>query len=114
MTNITSHTLGIVLWDENAMEEYVFPMIPKMTAMPCEVKNAFGTAQANMKKAVVRIVEGESTVPDRVYARSAPARSSCRAFLPKGSPVEICYQYNTNQVLSVIVDAFRQAGEGHA
>ena len=27
-------------------------------------------------------------------------------FLPKGSPVELTYRYNTNQVLEVIVDAF--------
>jgi len=105
VTNITSHTLGIVLWDENAMEEYVFPMIPKMTAMPCEVKNAFGTAQANMKKAVVRIVEGESTVPSECTSLGT-CSVELPPFLPKGSPVEICYQYNTNQVLSVIVDAF--------
>ncbi len=105
VTNITSHTLGIVLWDENAMEEYVFPMIPKMTAMPCEVKNAFGTAQANMKKAVVRIVEGESTVPSECTPLGT-CSVELPPFLPKGSPVEICYQYNTNQVLSVIVDAF--------
>jgi molecular chaperone DnaK len=80
-------------------------MIPKMTAMPCEVKNAFGTAQANMKKAVVRIVEGESTVPSECTPLGT-CSVELPPFLPKGSPVEICYQYNTNQVLSVIVDAF--------
>ena len=32
--DITSHTLGVVLWDEAHLEEYVFPMIQKMTAMP--------------------------------------------------------------------------------
>ena len=80
-------------------------MIPKMTAVPCEVRNAFGTAQANMKKAVVRIVEGESTVPSE-----CTPLGNCSVelppFLPKGSPVEICYQYNTNQVLNVNVEAF--------
>ena len=42
--NITSHTLGVVLWDEAHLEEYVFPMIKKMTAMPAVAKNSFGTA----------------------------------------------------------------------
>src|SRR5438874_700222 len=32
VTNITSHSLGVVLWDEVRLEEYVFPMIRKMTA----------------------------------------------------------------------------------
>jgi molecular chaperone DnaK len=27
-------------------------------------------------------------------------------YLPKGSPVELTYRYNSNQVLEVIVDAF--------
>src|SRR4029077_6001873 len=27
--DITSHTLGVVLWDEKNLEEYVFPMIRK-------------------------------------------------------------------------------------
>ena len=41
VTNITSHTLGVVLWNEDSLEEYVFPMIKKMTAMPAEFKNSF-------------------------------------------------------------------------
>jgi molecular chaperone DnaK len=33
VTNITSHTLGVVLWDEVHLEVYVFPLIRKMTAI---------------------------------------------------------------------------------
>lgn len=29
VTDITSHTLGVVLWDDGQLEEYVFPMITK-------------------------------------------------------------------------------------
>ena len=61
VTNITSHTLGVVLWDDGQLEEYVFPMIKKMTPIPATAKNFFGTAKANMKNAIVRVVEGEST-----------------------------------------------------
>lgn len=104
VTNITSHTLGVVLWDDNQLEEYVFPMINKMSAIPATSKNFFGTASANMPKAVVRIVEGESTLP----AECTPL-GTCDVklppFLPKGSPVELIYQYNPNQVLEVSVHA---------
>ena len=68
VTNITSHTLGVVLWDEGQLEEYVYPMISKMSAIPASAKNFFGTASANMPKAVVRIVEGESTLPGGVHS----------------------------------------------
>ncbi len=83
VTNITTHTLGVVLWDDGRVEEYVFPMIRKMTPVPVQTKNSFGTAKANMKNAIVRVVEGESTVPDRVHAARAFATSSCRRFCRK-------------------------------
>jgi molecular chaperone DnaK len=104
VTNITSHTLGVVLWDEAHLEEYVFPMIRKMTAIPATARNSFGTASANMQRAVVRIVEGESTLP----AECTPlglCDVELPAFLPKGSPVELTYEYNANQVLEVAVNA---------
>ena len=104
VTNITSHTLGVVLWDEDQHEEYVFPMIGKMSAIPASSKNFFGTADANMARAVVRIVEGESSLP----AECTPL-GTCDVelppFLPKGSPVQLVYEYNANQVLEVAVHA---------
>jgi molecular chaperone DnaK len=102
--NITSHTLGVVLWDETQLEEYVFPMIKKMTAMPAVMRNSFGTATANMQRAVVRVVEGESSLP----AECTPlgiCDVELPPFLPKGSPVELTYEYNANQVLEVSVEA---------
>jgi molecular chaperone DnaK len=105
VTNITTHTLGVVLWDDQAMEEYVFPMIKKSTPVPAEVENSFGTAKANMKSVVVRVVEGESTVP----AECTPlgiCNVQLPPYLPKGSPVQLTYRYDENQVLEVRVDAY--------
>jgi molecular chaperone DnaK len=104
VTDITSHTLGVVLWDEKQLQEYVFPMIRKMTAIPALAKNSFGTASANMQHAVVKIVEGESSLP----AECTPlgiCDVKLPPFLPKGSPVELSYEYNANQVLEVAVEA---------
>ncbi len=104
VTDITSHTLGVVLWDDKHLEEYVFPMIKKRTAIPAAAMNSFGTANSNMPRAVVRVVEGESTVP----AECTPL-GTCHiklpAFLPKGSPVDVTYEYNANQVLEIAVEA---------
>ena len=107
VTDITSHTLGVVLWDEASLEEYVFPMIRKRTAIPATAKNLFGTANPNMPRAVVKIVEGESTLP----AECTPLGTcdiTLPPFLPKGSPVELSYEYNANQVLEVAVEACGQ------
>jgi hypothetical protein len=97
VTDITSHTLGVVLWDEGLLEEYVFPRIRKMTAIPASVKNSFGTATANMERAIVRVVEGESSLPSECTSLGI-CDVELPAFLPKGSPVELTYQYNANQV----------------
>ena len=105
VTNITTHTLGVVLWDDSRIEEYVFPMIPKMTTVPAQVKNSFGTAKANMKNAIVRVVEGESTMPGECTPLGI-CDIELPPFLPKGSPVELTYTYNENQVLEVIVEAY--------
>ncbi len=105
VTNITTHTLGVVLWDDSRVEEYVFPMIRKMTSMPVEIKNSFGTAKANMKNAIVRVVEGESTVPGECTPLGI-CDIELPPFLPKGSPVELTYYYNENQVLEVVVEAY--------
>jgi molecular chaperone DnaK len=104
VTDITSHTLGVVLWDEQQLQEYVFPMIKKMTAIPAIVKNSFGTADANMRRAVVKVVEGESTLPNECTPLGI-CDVKLPPFLPKGSPVELTYQYNANQVLEVEVQA---------
>ena len=105
VTNITTHTLGVVLWDDARMEEYVFPMIAKMTPVPGQTKNSFGTAKANMKNVIVRVVEGESTVPTECTPLGI-CDIELPPFLPKGSPVELTYHYDENQVLEVIVEAY--------
>ena len=104
VTDITSHTLGVVLWDEKQLQEYVFPMIRKMTAIPAVVKNAFGTADANMQRATVKVVEGESTLPGECTPLGV-CDIQLPPYLPKGSPVQLTYQYNANQVLEVEVQA---------
>jgi molecular chaperone DnaK len=104
VNDVTSHTLGVVLWDESNLEEYVFPMIRKRTAIPAVAKNLFGTANANMARAVVKIVEGESTLPGECTPLGT-CDITLPPFLPKGSPVELSYEYNTSQVLEVAVEA---------
>ncbi|HEV3410098.1 MAG TPA: Hsp70 family protein, partial [Chthoniobacterales bacterium] len=104
VTNITSHTLGVVLWDDNQHQEYVFPMIGKMSPIPATARNFFGTADANMPRAIVRIVEGESSLPAECTALGV-CDVELPPFLPKGSPVELVYEYNANQVLEVAVQA---------
>ena len=104
VNDITSHSLGVVLWDEASLEEYVYPMIKKRTAIPASARNSFGTASANMGHALVKVVEGESSLPDECTPLGI-CDVELPPFLPKGSPVELTYRYNANQVLEVSVEA---------
>jgi molecular chaperone DnaK len=107
VTNITTHTLGVVLWDHKKLEEYVYPMIKKMTGIPKEAKTCFGTVKPNMKSVGVRVVEGESSVPAECTALGL-CNIELPPFLPKGSPINLTYCYNANQVLEVTVEAFEK------
>jgi molecular chaperone DnaK len=105
VTNITTHTLGVVLWDDEHLEEYVFAMIKKSSQIPAEVQNSFGTAKANMRNVSVRVVEGESTLPVECIPLGV-CEVELPEFLPKGSPVQLTYRYDENQVLEVTIDAY--------
>ena len=110
VNDITSHTLGVVLWDEATLDEYVYPMIRKRTPIPATARNLFGTANANMSRAIVKIVEGESTLPAECTPLGV-CDVNLPPFLPKGSPVHLSYKYNSNQVLEIAVEAAGQRSE---
>ena len=57
-----------------------------------------------MQHAVVKVVEGESTVPGECTPLGV-CDIVLPPYLPKGSPVKLTYQYNANQVLEVDVEA---------
>ena len=50
------------------LEEYVFPMIRKMNAIPAVAKNSFGTASANMQRAIVQDRRRRKHVAGRMHA----------------------------------------------
>lgn len=107
VTDITTHTLGIVLWNEETQEDYVFPMINKSTPIPTKSEDAFGTAEADMEYVKVRIVEGESTVPDECTPLGI-CTLELPPSIPKGSIVRVTYRYTESQVLEVAVTAFEK------
>jgi molecular chaperone DnaK len=77
--------LGVVLWDDSKVEEYRLPDDPENDADAGGTKNSFGTAKANMRHAIVRVVEGESTVPSECTPLGI-CDIELPPFLPKGSP----------------------------
>ena len=104
VSDVSSHTLGVVLWDHAQGEEYVHSMIAKASPIPSQVRNSFALARDNMQKVTVRVVQGESTMPGECTPLGI-CRIDLPHRLPKGSPVSVTYSYNSNQVLEVLVEA---------
>ena len=58
-----------------------------------------------MKNVIVRVVEGESTVPGECTPLGI-CNVELPPYLPKASPIQLTYRYDENQVLEVRVDAY--------
>jgi molecular chaperone DnaK len=103
VSDVSTHSLGIVLWDTPNAEEYVHRMIPKASPIPTEVKSRFGLVRENMQGVTVRVVQGESSVPAECMALGL-CRIDLTERLPKGTPVEVTYAYTSNELLEVVVE----------
>lgn len=100
VTNINSHSLGIVGRDPNGVRRNGI-LIPKNTALPASVSKVFKTHEANQKSVVVRIVEGESERPDACTQVGVCTIRNLPPNLPAGWPVEVKYSYEPNGRLKV-------------
>ena len=101
ITDVTSHPLGIVVLDKQ-LNERVVKLIPSATPLPCEKRGRFAYAYDNMTAVRVEITEGEGQNRDEVKVigevilEDLPPR-------PRGTPIDVIYRYNVNQILEVDV-----------
>jgi molecular chaperone DnaK (HSP70) len=104
VSNITTHSLGVVIWDHALEEEIVHTMIPRSTRIPASVTKSFGLSKDNLMSMKIAVVEGESTVPSECFPLGV-----CEIELPpgltRGTPISLTYRYTEDQVLEVMVEA---------
>ncbi len=101
VTNIASHSLGVVLWDSAKKQEFVYRMIDRGSELPSEVTNRFGTSKPEMETVTIRVVEGESLDPD-MCSSIGTVEVALPNKVPQGSEVSVTYRYDSNQILQVI------------
>jgi molecular chaperone DnaK len=108
ITDVTSHPLGIVVLDRN-LNERVVTLIRQATPVPCEKHGRFAYAYDNMTAVRVEITEGYGRTRDEVeiigevVLENLPPR-------PRGTPIDVVYRYNVNQILEVdVVDVETRA-----
>ena len=97
----TTHPLGIIVLDKQRKERVV-ELISEGTPLPHEFKGRFAYAYENMTAVRVEVTEGagserdEVTVIGKVELTGLPPR-------PRGTPIEVIYSYNIDQILNVQV-----------
>jgi len=97
----TTHPLGIIVLDRSRRERVV-PLIAEGTPLPCDFHGRFAYAYENMRAVRVEVTEGHGSYRDevsvigRVDLTGLPPR-------PKGTPIDVVYQYGIDQILSVQV-----------
>ncbi len=108
ITDIATHPLGIIVLDAN-LRERIVELIPEGSALPTEKRGRFAYAYDNMTAVRVQITEGHGTTRDEVMVIGdvildrLPPR-------PRGTPIDVTYRYNTDQILEVdIIDVETKA-----
>jgi molecular chaperone DnaK len=96
-----THPLGVVVLDED-LNERIVTLIDAATPVPCERRGRFAYAYDGMTAVSVQITEGRGETPDdvtligQIVLDELPAR-------PRGTPIDVVYRYNEDQILEVDV-----------
>ena len=101
VTNINSHSLGIVGVDPQTGRKRNQILIPKNTPLPTSVARVFKTHKNNQRDVVVTVVEGESERPEACVQVGVFKINNLPPNLSAGTPVEVRYSYQTNGELRV-------------
>jgi molecular chaperone DnaK len=101
VTNINSHSLGIVGVDLRTGRKRNQILIPKNTPLPKTVTGTFKTSKDNQTSVTVHILEGESERPPACTEVGSCTIDNLPPGLPAGSPVQVSYSYHANGRLEV-------------
>lgn len=101
VTNVNSHSLGIIGIRRSDMKLVAHKMIPKNTPIPAEITKPFGTEKANQVSVQIRIVEGESDNPEDCTEIGCCEIMDLPGGRPAGSLIDVTYSYTVDGRLSV-------------
>lgn len=101
VTNVNSHSLGVEGVDPETQTKRNAVIIPRNTQLPARTTREFATRHYGQRSIVVQVLEGESLSPRECSAIGRTVIRDLPANLPKGSPIEITFEYGTNGRLNV-------------
>lgn len=100
-TDVNSHSLGVKITDPNNTARKInHIMIPKNSPVPHRVTQQFVTNSPNQQRVHIAVLEGDATDPDACTTIGDFRVVNLPPNLPKGSPVEVTYEYDKNGRIS--------------
>lgn len=101
ISDVNSHSLGVVAIDSRSGKLYNSIILPKDTKIPTRASNVYGTMVDNQTEIEVEVTEGEEE--DLDYVRIIGKGSMKIPPYPKGSPVEVFFQYDNDGIIHITV-----------
>lgn len=101
VTNINSHSLGVVGVEPGSNRKVNAVLIPKNTPLPTSAVRRFKTAKVNQPNVRVMVVEGESEIPEACTAVGVCFIRDLPPNLPSGWPIDVRFDYAENGRLTV-------------
>jgi molecular chaperone DnaK len=101
VTNVNSHSLGILGSDPRTGRKVNTILVPKNTPLPRTVTKAFKTLKPNQGSVSIKVLEGESERPEFCNPVGVCAIRDLPPDLPASWPVQVSYTYETNGRLHV-------------
>jgi molecular chaperone DnaK len=101
VTNINSHSLGVLGLEPATGRKVNKVLIKKNTPLPTSRTKTFKTFKAGQKSVVVTVLEGESERPEICTQVGVATIKDLPPNLPAGWPVRVTYSYATNGRLNV-------------
>lgn len=101
VTNVNSHSLGVVGIDLSSGDRVNRTIIAKNTPLPHTATRRFATAKEGQSNVKVTVLEGESELPDACIEVGTCVIRNLPPQLPAGWPVEVRYSYQENGRLLV-------------
>ena len=103
ITNVNSHSLGVVANDVETGVAKVARILPKNTPLPVVARRVFKTHKEDQESILVKIVEGESLSPDDCSLIGRCSIWDLPDSLPTGTPIEVRFKYEENGRLGIKV-----------
>ncbi len=101
VTNVNSHSLGILGSDPRTGRKLNKILVPKNTPLPQTVTKVFKTFKPSQRSVAIKVLEGESDRPEFCHQIGVCAIRDLPPDLPAGWPVQVRYTYETNGRLHV-------------